>query len=245
MFCILNFLVYYFQGFNAVSVVLISLSHLGMDYIRSGSNSKKPDYEHALQLLQHLSTTDLSELSSDDSRIQEMVLNLQQMKELASEKEMILTSNKSLAEFNLSQEPKLVEKRTQLLELHKQANELVTDVTEKKSSLETLENQTSVDTLLAILQAKTAESEEKTEELAEKFLDGSKDIDSFLEEYHEKRKLAHLRRIKAERMQELISSRNSNVSRRAPPIPAQVAAPMPPYPQPQWQPPNPPYYAPL
>lgn len=44
-------------------------------------------------------------------------------------------------------------------------------------------------------------------------------------------------------MQELITNRN-NISRRAPPIPAQAAAaPLPPYMQPQWRTPNP-YYAP-
>lgn len=59
------------------------------------------------------------------------------MKELSAEKDMILASNKSLAEFNLSQEPKLVENRRKLLDLHNQANELVTNVTEKKSRLGT------------------------------------------------------------------------------------------------------------
>lgn len=57
------------------------------------------------------------------------------MKQLASEKEMILASNKSLAEYNLSQEPVLIERRQTLLNVHNSANQLITEVTEKKSKL--------------------------------------------------------------------------------------------------------------
>lgn len=77
------------------------------------------------------------------------------------------------------------------------------------------------------------------QELAEKFLDGSQDIDSFLEEYLEKRQEAHLHRVKCDKMKELISTQGSGIpmhdpviSRRAPPVPQ--AAPYPP----SWGAPN-------
>lgn len=40
--------------------------------------------------------------------------------------------------------------------------------------------------------------------MAEKFLDGEIPLDSFIDEYQSKRKLAHLRRVKIEKLQEMV-----------------------------------------
>ncbi|EAW98348.1 vacuolar protein sorting 37B (yeast), isoform CRA_a [Homo sapiens] len=62
----------------------------------------------------------------------------------------------------------------------------------------------SLETLLALLQAEGAKIEEDTENMAEKFLDGELPLDSFIDVYQSKRKLAHMRRVKIEKLQEMV-----------------------------------------
>merc|ERR1719341_357613 len=106
------------------------------------------------------------------------------MKALQEEKEMLLTSNKSLAEYNLSQEPVVGEAKTRLQEKYRTAQQLGEEVRELKAALDTKQGNVSPDTLLALLEAANQEE--------------------FLEQYHEKRKLAHLRRVKVDKLKELI-----------------------------------------
>lgn len=75
------------------------------------------------------------------------------------------------------------------------------------------------------------EAEEESENLMENFLSsGDGGIEQFLEEYQEKRKLAHMRRIKIDKMRELLARQGGGAtpSRQAPPPPAGAL----PYPSP-------------
>jgi hypothetical protein len=56
-----------------------------------------------------------------------------QIKSLASEKQMLMASNKSLAEFNLSREPRLNQGKERLGTAHEQAKQLQEEVLENKS----------------------------------------------------------------------------------------------------------------
>lgn len=93
----------------------------------------------------------------------------------------------------------------------------------------------SLETLLALLQAEGAKIEEDTENMAEKFLDGELPLDSFIDVYQSQRKLAHTRRVKIEKLQELVlkGQRLPQASVPAPllprvPVPEPVpAAPLP------------------
>lgn len=63
----------------------------------------------------------------------------------------------------------------------------------------------SLETALALLQTAASESEEETEKIANKFLDGEMELDDFLDTFLTTRKLMHLRLVKAEKMSKLIS----------------------------------------
>lgn len=65
----------------------------------------------------------------------------------------------------------------------------------------------SSETALALLQTAAAEMEEESEKIASKFLEGSFDVDEFLQQFAETRKIMHLRKVKADKMSELISRR--------------------------------------
>uniref|UniRef100_A0A493TWC7 VPS37B subunit of ESCRT-I n=1 Tax=Anas platyrhynchos platyrhynchos TaxID=8840 RepID=A0A493TWC7_ANAPP len=120
-------------------------------------------------------------------------------------KDMTLASNRSLAEDNLLFQPKLESLKANLTqkyqELHLQTAVTYScfhAVTDRQSSNASLE------TLLALLQTEGAKIEEDTENMAENFLDGEIPLDSFIDEYQSKRKLAHLRRVKIEKLQEMV-----------------------------------------
>lgn len=190
-----------------------------------------PDPYPAMALIQHLSTSELKEVLNNESKIEELIKNLQQVKNAESEKEMVVVSNKSLAEFNLSQQPELDKLCRQLSEMYREAKELKDEAEENKQKLDEASKQISLDTTLALLQTLSAQTEEDTEKLAETFLDGDLTVEAFLDEFSEKRKLSHLRRIKSEKMAELLRQISSNQTVNPPsrpPAPARRPAPPPP-----------------
>lgn len=147
-----------------------------------------------------------------------------QIRMLYSEKEMLLASNKSLAEYNLSQEPLLKEKRAKLQEKHRELTKkaekvrlLKKDVAEKSGKAADPED------LLALLEAAGLEAEDDSEDVADKYIHGNFDgsVEDFVKVFVEKRKLAHTRRIKIDKMKELLrnGSRQGTPTRRAPAVP--------------------------
>lgn len=74
--------------------------------------------------------------------------------------------------------------------------------------------------------------------MAEKFLDGELPLDSFIDVYQNKRKLAHMRRVKIEKLQEMVLKGQRLPQAPAPaPLPPRVPEPVPavplPYPTPE------------
>ncbi|XP_010000839.1 PREDICTED: vacuolar protein sorting-associated protein 37B [Chaetura pelagica] len=117
---------------------------------------------------------------------------------------MTLASNRSLAEGNLLYQPKLESLKSNLTEKYQELQVLFEAYQIKKTKLDRQSSNASLETLLALLQTEGAKIEEDTENMAEKFLDGEIPLDSFIDEYQSKRKLAHLRRVKIEKLQEMV-----------------------------------------
>lgn len=63
------------------------------------------------------------------------------------------------------------------------------------------------ETALALLQAAAAEMEEESEKIAMEFLDNTLDIEEFLQKFTDSRKIMHLRKVKADKLSELIQRR--------------------------------------
>lgn len=64
--------------------------------------------------------------------------------------------------------------------------------------------------MLDILKASAAESEEKSDQISENFLDKGITIDEFLDEFKSIRIEMHLRKLKVDKMQELLRQGGSN-----------------------------------
>ncbi|GIX74837.1 hypothetical protein CEXT_1321 [Caerostris extrusa] len=109
----------------------------------------------------------------------------------------------------------------------------------KRKKIESYQQNTSKETILALLQAATSEKEEEAEAAVNAFLENEISVEDFLLRYLEVRKMAHLRRTKAEKMVNLLLTNGSIPTppvrsqklRKPPPPPAtNTGVPVMPYP---------------
>ncbi|XP_078039734.1 vacuolar protein sorting 37B [Augochlora pura] len=166
--------------------------------------NQEPDIPAALGSITHLSNDELKELLNDDNKFEEIVKDIKQFKDMETEKDMLMASNRSLAEFNLSKQPELEGSKQILKELGERGSGLCASVKEKLEVLKEKCGEVSADTALDLLQTATAEIEEQSESIAGKFLAGDMEVDEFLEQFLSQRKLMHLRKVKVDKLKELI-----------------------------------------
>lgn len=145
------------------------------------------------------------------------------MKEIQNEKETVIATNESMAEMNLTKEPELAEKREKLRMTSVEGEELSKRVEEKLKTLskykyivhwlisfrifvisEDKNGDLSLETALALLQTAASEMEEESDSIAKKFMDDGGDLDDFLEQFLARRKIMHLRLVKADKMSKII-----------------------------------------
>ncbi|XP_061407678.1 vacuolar protein sorting-associated protein 37B-like [Lethenteron reissneri] len=155
--------------------------------------------------LRQMSTQELQQLLEDDAKLESMVRDMEELENIQMEKELCLASNRSLAEENLKQQPQLEEGRLLLAQKYQQLKTLHEAFTEKAARIESRADSQGVDTLLALLQAEGAKIEDETEKMAEHFMEGQLTLEEFVDDYQNKRRLAHMRRIKIEKLQEIIA----------------------------------------
>ncbi|XP_018412870.1 PREDICTED: vacuolar protein sorting-associated protein 37B [Nanorana parkeri] len=152
----------------------------------------------------HLSLTQLNELLEDDAKLGQMAQEMDEAQNLQLSKEMTLAGNRSLAEANLLYQPRMDNLKATLTQKYQELQTVMESHQLKKTKLDQQSVNASLETLLALLQTEGAKIEEETENMAESFLDGGVQLDSFTDEYLSKRKLAHLRRVKIEKLQEMV-----------------------------------------
>ncbi|XP_037016966.2 vacuolar protein sorting-associated protein 37B isoform X1 [Artibeus jamaicensis] len=167
-----------------------------------------------------LSLVQLNDLLEDEGQLAEMVQKMEETQNIQLSKEMTLASNRSLAEGNLLFQPRLDALKAGLTQKYQELRVLFEAYQLKKTKLDSQPSSASLETLLALLQAEGAKIEEDTENMAEKFLDGELPLDAFIDVYQSQRKLAHVRRVKIEKLQEMVLRRP-----RLPPAPAPLLLP--------------------
>ncbi|CAL8262473.1 unnamed protein product [Boreogadus saida] len=148
--------------------------------------------------------TQLNELLEDDEKLSNIVQEMDEMQGVQQSKDTTLASNRNLAELNLALQPQLEQRKEKLSAHYSSLQESFETYQFRKSTLDHTSGNTSLDTLLALLQAEGAKIEEETENMADSFLDGDVTLDTFIDAYQSNRKLAHLRRVKIEKLQEMV-----------------------------------------
>ena len=129
---------------------------------------------------------------------QQMTSNLEQ--ELEHERQVLMASVRSLAEFNLGRQQEFESDRRKLTELVDETTTLKNLIEQKSQKLVELSKKTSLETTLNLLLVAASQAEEDSDDLAQSFLSEAIDYPAFVDDYIDKRKLAHLRRIKADRL---------------------------------------------
>ncbi|KFP82911.1 Vacuolar protein sorting-associated protein 37C, partial [Acanthisitta chloris] len=178
-----------------------------------------------MDTLRNRTVEELQELQEDSQEIERLALESQEVQELQLEREMALAANRSLAEQNLKFQEPLERGRSDLSNKYQELQELAGKCREQKEKLASLHPQT----LLDLLQVESQKVEEESEKMAEKFLEGEVPLETFLEQFSVLRKLSHLRRVRVEKLQELV--RKSEVSQEPdrdsqPPPPPHIPGPV-------------------
>lgn len=175
------------------------------------------DEAAAIGILQHLDKNELQNLLEDSDKLDSLIQDLQQVKNIQTDREMMLARNKSMADFNLSLQNRLENLKSEVARGYEDANKLKIDLAQDKSKIDSHPNRLLPDTALALLQSAAASSEESSEQFAEQFCDNKISVDSFLENYLPVRTVAHLRQVKVKKMRELMNSGLSSTVAPKPP----------------------------
>ncbi|NWW10820.1 VP37C protein, partial [Oreocharis arfaki] len=155
-----------------------------------------------------------------------------QVQELQLEREMALAANRSLAEQNLKFQAPLETGRSDLSKKYQELQELAGRCREQKEKLEKFSAALQPQTLLDLLQVESQKVEEESEKMAEKFLEGEVPLETFLEQFSGLRKLSHLRRVRVEKLQELVRKSEGSQERAGDSQPPLRPPPPPPPPPP-------------
>lgn len=173
-------------------------------------------FGEAKSAIAYLSSDELKELLNDDEKLEERVNEV--LKNLNDEKQVIITQNRGIAEENVNKEPEIIERKSRISELSDQGKALCTRIQELLTEIKSKKGDKTPDTALALLQAATAEAEEKSDEIARKFQEKEIPIDEYLEQFMAARKLMHIRKLKTEKMTELMRKQTQNMPGPNPPM---------------------------
>ncbi|KAF2976682.1 hypothetical protein EK904_008146, partial [Melospiza melodia maxima] len=187
-----------------------------------------------MDTLRNRTVEELRELQEDSQEIERLALESQEVQELQLEREMALAANRSLAEQNLKFQAPLETGRSDLSKKYQELQELAGRCREQKEKLEKFSAALQPQTLLDLLQVESQKIEEESEKMAEKFLEGEVPLETFLEQFSGMRKLSHLRRVRVEKLQEIVRKSEGSQER-----PRDSQPPRPPPPHVPTDPPKP------
>lgn len=170
--------------------------------------------------LEDLSLSELQEIMDDEEKINQFVLDDDRLKKIKLDRELILAENRSIADHNLGNEPKLLQLKADLGAKYTTLKEAHENFQTNQVKIASMSKEENLDAMLAILQTKSAESEEKTEVIAERFNSKEIEITDFISEFTKLRKVAHLRRAKMDKMKELILEKRRNEVHNPAPYPS-------------------------
>uniref|UniRef100_A0A8C3YVS1 VPS37C subunit of ESCRT-I n=1 Tax=Catagonus wagneri TaxID=51154 RepID=A0A8C3YVS1_9CETA len=188
-----------------------------------------------METLKDKSLEELEKMQNDPEAIDRLAQESPEVQDLQLEREMALATNRSLAERNLEFQGPLELSRSNLSDKYQELRKLVERCREQKAKLEKFSSALQLGTLLDLLQIEGMKVEEESEAMAEKFLEGEVPLETFLENFSSMRMLSHLRRVRVEKLQDIMRKPRASLEPAgdAPPL----RPPPPPRPSPQATPP--------
>lgn len=189
-----------------------------------------------METLRDKTLEELEKMQNDPEAIGRLAQEAPGVQDLQLEREMALATNRSLAERNLEFQAPLEVSRANLSDKYQELRQLVGRCQEQRAKLEKFSAALQPATLLDLLQVEGMKVEEESEAVAEKFLEGEVALDTFLETFSALRVLAHLRRVRVEKLQEVMRAPVRPTGDQPPPRPP---PPTPPRPETPATPPRP------
>ncbi|XP_014050780.2 vacuolar protein sorting-associated protein 37C [Salmo salar] len=162
--------------------------------------------------LQDLSQSELEDLLDNTERVESMALESDEIQNIQLEREMALASNRNLAEQNLDMKPRLERQREHLVERYSELEGVREAYRQHCDQKDGIMGQASPEGLFSKLQTEGASTETESESLADEFLDGQLSLDSFLDRFLSLRSLAHKRRVRIEKLQEILRQKKETAA---------------------------------
>lgn len=148
-----------------------------------------------------LSPEEMEELLNNEAAFDIFFESLERVKNLKTFQEELRSGNEQLAHKNLGREDQLLKLRSEVENLDSKFKLDKLEFEAKERAQHEAFNRFSSSTVLTRLKASVYESDELSESVAQSFLDGNLDNESFVKQFREFRKVYHLRASKLERAQ--------------------------------------------
>ncbi|KAJ7344233.1 hypothetical protein JRQ81_000183 [Phrynocephalus forsythii] len=186
-----------------------------------------------METFRDMTLEELKKLQENTEEIERLALESNEIQNIQLEREMALATNRSLAERNLKFQEPLENGRAKLSDKYQDLQKLMEQCQEQKAKLEKFSVAMQPSALLDLLQVEGQRIEEESEVMVEKFLEGDVPLETFLEQFSSMRKLCHHRRVKVEKLQEVLrkpppsqepASSNAFSQQPPPTVPSQPAA---------------------
>jgi hypothetical protein len=168
--------------------------------------------EQLIVILNNCDKEQLNKYLSDDDALDLLVKSIEQYQTISNEKDNLDKTNKNLAEKNLKLEPKLESLKTNLqtsiINFEKVKLEYIS-LKEAYDKQLNLCNSTSFGSISNSLNLRAIKAEEETDKMAENYFNAAysihteEELNNFQKLFLEERALAHVKKIKAEKMRDL------------------------------------------
>ena len=172
------------------------------------------------KLMSVLSTCEKDQLNiylNDDEALDTLLKSLDIYQDLATSKDNLQMINKQMAEANLEKEPVLEGLKLQLSDAISEFNEAKSQYLTTKETYDAqkaVNGDMSLDGIMAQLQLSATKAEEKSDIQADDFFSklsytetySDEDLNNYQRKFLEERTQAHIKKIKAEKMKELLPS---------------------------------------
>lgn len=176
--------------------------------LQGASNSYQiPEIDKSFESLSSLSNEELESLLDDETKFMELFHSMPGLKKFFEERNNLYHTCQELAKRNLSCKPELERRKATVKDLEEQQSQLKERFQKSSFKQQSLNRECDPQNLLDNIRVAAADAEHSSDSLAEDFMEGSLPLEDFLRQYSDKRTTFHLRKIKEEKLSQMISDR--------------------------------------
>ncbi|XP_070554143.1 vacuolar protein sorting-associated protein 37A-like [Ptychodera flava] len=166
-----------------------------------------PPVPNSFPELRNKTTAELKELNDDKYKIIQYFGELPQVKKLQTDRQDLCNASEDIAKSNIRKGPNLESKKEHLLQKYDELTDLRREFDINCQKQQQLNERYNPGAILTNLRVASMEAEEESDKIADLFLEKKLDIDTFVQQFMDKRKLSHERKGKEEKLQQMLQVR--------------------------------------